>query len=49
VTVIKADDSLEVLARNELQDPIFASPAIVGNVLYVRSSTKLWAFAETPR
>jgi len=48
VTVIKADDALEVLARNELQDPIFASPAIVGNILYVRSSTKLWAFAEVP-
>ena len=49
VTVIKANDALEVLARNELQEPIFASPAIVGNILYVRSTTKLWAFAETPK
>jgi outer membrane protein assembly factor BamB len=46
VTVIKAGDSLEVLARNELGDPIVASPAISDNALYIRSSGQLWAFGE---
>ena len=45
VTVVKAGDAFEVLARNELDDPIIASPAIVANTLYVRSAKRLWAFA----
>lgn len=44
VTVVKAGDALEVLARNELGEPVFASPAIVDDTLYVRSSAHLWAF-----
>ncbi|MDB6023764.1 MAG: hypothetical protein JWQ04_3621 [Pedosphaera sp.] len=46
VTVVKAGDAFEVLARNELGDPIIASPVIVANTLYVRSTKQLWAFAE---
>jgi len=49
VTVVRAEDTLEVLARNELHQPIFASPAVVGNTLFVRSVTNLWAFAEGPK
>jgi outer membrane protein assembly factor BamB len=46
VTVVKAGDSFEVLARNELGEPIMASPAISDNTLYIRSSGHLWAFGE---
>jgi outer membrane protein assembly factor BamB len=46
VTVIKAGDSFEVLARNGLGEPIIASPAIADNVLYFRSSQHLWAFVD---
>jgi hypothetical protein len=46
VTVVKAGDSFQVLARNELREPVLASPAVSGNTLYVRSSRSLWAFAE---
>jgi outer membrane protein assembly factor BamB len=46
VTVIKAGDSLDVIARNELGEPIIASPAISDNALYIRSSGQLWAFGE---
>jgi outer membrane protein assembly factor BamB len=46
VTVIKAGDAFEVLARNELNDRIMASPAIVENTLYIRSDKHLWAFAQ---
>jgi outer membrane protein assembly factor BamB len=49
VTVVKAGDALEVLARNELGDPIFASPAVADNRLYIRSSKRLWAFGEAKR
>ena len=44
VTVVKAGDSFEVLARNELEDPLLASPAIADNTLYLRSAKQLWAF-----
>ncbi len=47
VTVVKAGDAFEVLARNELGEPVIASPAITEGTLYVRSASKLWAFAET--
>lgn len=49
VTVVKAGDSLEILAHNELGDPIFASPAVADNKLYIRSSKQLWAFTQTKR
>jgi outer membrane protein assembly factor BamB len=46
ITVVKAGDSPEVIAQNKLGSPIFASPAIVGNALYVRTARQLWAFEE---
>ena len=46
VTVIKAGDTFEVLARNELNDRIMASPAIVDNTIYIRSAKQLWAFGQ---
>ncbi len=33
----------EELARNELGQPVYASAAIAGGVIYVRTSTRLWA------
>jgi outer membrane protein assembly factor BamB len=44
VTVLKSGDTLETLARNDLGEPIFATPAPVGDALYIRSSRHLWAF-----
>ncbi len=52
VLVLNArSDSLEVLARNDLGDPVFASPAILDGVVYVRTQQHLFAFgkpASTP-
>ena len=45
VVVLKAGDALEVLARNVLGEPITATPAIVGDTIYVRAGLHLWAFA----
>jgi outer membrane protein assembly factor BamB len=44
ITVVKAGDTFEVLAHNDLGDPIVASPAIAENTLYIRSAKRLWAF-----
>jgi outer membrane protein assembly factor BamB len=44
ITVVKAGASLEVLAENKLNTPVFASPAIVDGAMYIRSSGQLWAF-----
>ncbi len=48
-TVVVLDatsDKLNVLARNELKAPIFATPAIVDGLLYVRTDKELIAFGE---
>jgi hypothetical protein len=46
VSVVKAGDSCDVLARNDLGEPVIASPAISDNTLYIRSSGRLWAFRD---
>jgi outer membrane protein assembly factor BamB len=44
--VLKDDDSLEVVATNELKDQIDASPIAVGNQLFLRSWKKLYCIAD---
>jgi outer membrane protein assembly factor BamB len=48
VVVFSAADTLDVLARNDLDEPIMATPAIAADTLYVRSAGHLWAFGERP-
>jgi outer membrane protein assembly factor BamB len=44
--VIAPGDELKVLARNRLGEALMATPAIVDGVLYVRTASKLFAFAQ---
>jgi outer membrane protein assembly factor BamB len=44
VVIYRAGDALEVLARNPLDEPILATPAIVDGNLYVRTKSLLYAF-----
>lgn len=44
VVVHRAGELLEVLARNSLDEPIFATPPIVDGNLYVRTKIRLYAF-----
>ncbi len=44
--VFKAGDSLEVLSRNNLGEQVLATPAIVGNTIYIRTKTHLYAFGH---
>ncbi len=47
VTVVRDNpESLQVVARNELGEAIFATPALAGNRIYVRSASRLLAFGE---
>lgn len=46
VTVIQIDDKLNVLARNDFGDKIFATPAVAENKIYVRTSGHLYALSE---
>jgi outer membrane protein assembly factor BamB len=46
VTVIKTGDNFEVLSRNELEDQIMATPAIVDGMIYVRTAGYLFAFGQ---
>ena len=46
ITVIEAGDRLNILAKNDLNDKISATPAVVGNTLYVRTAGSLYAFKE---
>jgi outer membrane protein assembly factor BamB len=47
VTVAAAADTLQVKLRNELAEAIFATPAIAGDTLYIRSASHLWAFGQS--
>ncbi len=46
ITVFAAGDTLQVLARNNLKESIFATPAVVDNKLYVRTVKHMYAFGE---
>ena len=46
LTVIRAGDKLEVVARNDFGEPIFATPAIVDSKIYVRTASHLHAFGQ---
>ena len=46
VVVIKAGDRFQVLARNDLDEPIMATPAFADGKLYVRTEQHLYAFGE---
>jgi len=46
ITVVKAGDAFEVLARNELGEVVQASPIAVADTLYVRTATQVYAFRE---
>jgi len=41
-TVVKTGQQFEVLARNPLGDGFMASPAVVGDALFLRSKTRLY-------
>ena len=44
--VLAAGDTLHILARTEFGEPIMATPAIIGDTLYVRTARNLYAFRE---
>lgn len=46
VVVIAAGDALKVLARNDLREPIFATPAIIDGRLYLRTEKHLFVFGQ---
>jgi outer membrane protein assembly factor BamB len=46
VTVFEAGDKLNILAQNDLDDIIMATPAVVDNKLYIRTAGSLYAFGE---
>jgi outer membrane protein assembly factor BamB len=48
--VLRANRDLTLLAENQLDGPVFASPALVGSALYVRTDRDLYCLsAEPPR
>lgn len=46
IAVIKAGDELNILAKTDLEERLWATPAIVGDTIYYRTENHLWAFAE---
>lgn len=47
VTVIKdLPDKIEVVAKHDFGEPLYASPAIVGNGLLIRTAKRLYAYGE---
>ena len=46
LSVIKAGRNWEVLARNDMDDDCFATPALVDGKIYVRTKSALYCFAK---
>ena len=44
VTVLGGGETLEILANNDLGEPVYGTPALVGSAIYIRSSGHLWGF-----
>lgn len=45
VSVVRPGPTLDVVARNTVDEGIQATPALVGDRVYVRTADRLWAFA----
>lgn len=46
LVIFRAGDTLEVLARNPLDEPVIATPAIADGRLYVRTAERLYCFGS---
>jgi outer membrane protein assembly factor BamB len=46
ITVFKAGDQLNIIAQNDMDERINATPAVIGNTIYVRTTENLYAFGE---
>ena len=40
-----AGDELKVLSNNDMDEPVFGTPALVGSQIYLRSLNAMWAFS----
>jgi len=49
VTVLKADAQWEILAMNDLDEEVWATPAIAGGNLYIRTRNALYSFGASAR
>ena len=46
ISVIQRGGDFKILATNDMQDSVYATPAIVDGTIYVRTHSALYAFAE---
>ncbi len=46
ITIVEAGDHMNILAKNDLDEVIVATPAIIDNKLYIRTTNSLYAFGN---
>jgi outer membrane protein assembly factor BamB len=46
VTVIQTGDSCKIVSRNDLKENIASTPAVISNSIYIRTITRLMAYAD---
>jgi hypothetical protein len=49
IFVAKAGTNFEILARNNMAEPLMATPAISGGLLIVRGQHHVWAIGQLRR
>jgi outer membrane protein assembly factor BamB len=49
VSVIRDSDRFELVSKSDLQEPIFATPAILDGTVYLRTDQHLYAFGKAGR
>ena len=46
--VLQANKDLTLLAENQFDGPVFASPALVGSAIYLRTDSHLYCLSTEP-
>jgi outer membrane protein assembly factor BamB len=46
-TILQAGETFQVIAENDLEEPVLATPALLGGRLYFRSGSHLWCVGSS--
>ena len=49
IFIVRAGRTFEILGRQRMGEPLMATPAIAGDVMYVRGEKRLFAIGEKDR
>ena len=49
ISVVRLGENPDILANNDMEDGVYATPAIVDGIIYVRTHSAIYAFGDSRR